>query len=285
MIGGRQRLYQRAFSVDLVLLRLIVVRKSLLMKAFILLSAVFYALGIAQIDSLESNVYRWHDLPVEKSEAGERRQILKGSTTDLEYLEIHATTIEPKKSPHASHSHDDTEELIIVKEGMLKVTVKGESQVLGPGSIAIAMPGEQHGLENSGDTPVTYYVFRYRSKSPVNIERANNSGGSFVVNWDEVAFQATETGGRRQHFDRATSMFDRFEMHVSTLNEALTNHKTHTHRAEEFVVIIKGEVEMQIGDSWHKASAGDLVFLASEIPHALRNLGSGQTEYFAFQWQ
>jgi (S)-ureidoglycine aminohydrolase len=255
------------------------------MKSLILFCTVFCNSASAQIDSLESNVYRWHDLHVEKSDARERRQILEGSTTDLEYLEIHATTVEPKQSPHASHSHDDTEELVIVKEGKLKVTIKDESRILGPGSIALATPGEQHGLENAGNTPVTYYVFRYRSKSPVNIERGRNAGGSFMVNWNDVAMQKTETGGRRQHFDRATAMFERFEMHVSTLNAGLTNHKTHTHRAEEFVLIIKAEVEMQIGDSWHKASAGDLIFLASEIPHALRNIGSGQTEYFAFQWQ
>ncbi len=256
------------------------------MKAVIQFVVLLFPFAlIAQTDSLQSNVYRWNDLKIEKSEARERRQILKGSTTDLEYLEIHATTVEPKKSPHASHSHDDSEELVIVKDGKLKVTINNESQVLGPGSIAIAMPGDQHALENAGDTSVTYYVFRYRSKSPVNVERAKNSGGSFMVNWNDIAFQKSEIGGRRQHFDRATSMFERFEMHVSTLNADLTNHKTHTHRAEEFVLIIKGEVEMQIGDTFQKASAGDLIFLASEIPHSLRNIGNEQTEYFAFQWQ
>lgn len=256
------------------------------MKAFVpFLVLLLPSALIAQIDSLESNVYRWHDLQVEESAARERRQILKGSTTDLDYLELHATAVEPNNAPHASHSHADTEELVIVKAGLLKVTIADESQVLGPGSIAIALPGKQHGFENAGDAPVTFYVFRYRSKAPVNIERGKNAGGSFMVNWNEVPMQKSEIGGRRQHFDRATSMFERFEMHVSTLNEALTNHQTHTHRAEEFVLIIKGEVEMQIGDALHKASAGDVIFLASEIPHALSNIGSGQTEYFAFQWQ
>ena len=256
------------------------------MKTAVHFVVLLFPVGlIAQTDSLQSNVYRWQDLQVENSATRERRPILKGSTTDLEYLEIHATTVAPKQSLHAGHSHDDSEELIIVKEGMLKVTINDKSQVLRPGSIAIAMPRDQHGLENAGDTPVTYYVFRYRSKSPVNIERTKNSGGSFMVNWDDVAFQKSEIGGRRQHFDRATSMFERFEMHVSTLHAGLTNHQTHTHRAEEFVLIIKGEVEMQIGETFQKASAGDLIFLASEIPHSLRNIGREQTEYFAFQWQ
>lgn len=255
------------------------------MKSLILLIAVSCTSTFAQIDSLESNVHRWSNLQVEKSGTRERRQVLKGRTTDLEYLEIHATTVAPKEAPHASHSHADSEELIIVKDGRLKVTINDESQVLGPGSIAIAMPGDQHGLENAGDTPVTYYVFRYRSKSPADVERGQQDGGSFMVNWNDVAFQKSDIGGRRQHFDRATAMFERFEMHVSTLDAAITNHQTHTHRAEEFVLIIKGEVEMQIGEAWHKASAGDVIFLASEIPHALRNIGNEQSEYFAFQWQ
>ena len=246
---------------------------------------VFGIPAMAPINSMESQVYRWHDLQVEKSETREGRQILKGSTTDLEYLEIHATTLAPRQSPHASHSHEDSEELVIVKEGLLNVTINDQSQILGPGSIAIAMPGDQHGWVNAGDTPVTYYVFRYRSKSPVNLERGNQAGGSFMINWNDAVMQKTQSGGRRQHFDRSTSMFERFEMHVSTLNAGLTNHQTHTHRAEEFVVIITGEVEMQIGDSRHKASAGDVIFLASQIPHSLRNVGSEQTEYFAFQWQ
>lgn len=119
----------------------------------------------------------------------------------------------------------------------------------------------------------------------MDIERGQNAGGSFMVDWNDVVMEETATGGRRQNFDRATAMFERFEMHVSTLKENLTNHAAHTHQAEEFVLIIKSEVEMLVGESDHKASTGDLIFLASMIPHALNNIGTGQTEYFAFQWQ
>lgn len=238
----------------------------------------------AQVDSLLSNVYHWNSLEVEKKETSERRQILEGSTTDLEYLEIHATTLLPRKAPHSSHSHED-EEMIIVKEGRLSVTIGSETRVLGPGSIAVAMSGDEHGWQNAVDTPATYYVFRYRSKTPKNVERSKEAGGSFMVDWEDLEFKPSDIGGRRQNFDRATSMFERFEMHTSTLNEALTNHKKHTHRAEEFVLILKGEVEMPVGESNFKAARGDLIFLASGIPHALNNIGKGQAEYFAFQWQ
>jgi (S)-ureidoglycine aminohydrolase len=93
------------------------------------------------------------------------------------------------------------------------------------------------------------------------------------------------TGGRRKVFNRPTSMFENFAAHVTTLNAGLQNHAIHTHRVEELVVIRRGEVEMQIGEEWHRASAGDVVFLASQVPHALGNVETAPTEYFAIQWR
>lgn len=240
---------------------------------------------VGRPETLPAGVYRWDALPVEARETGERRAILEGSTTDLDTLLIHATTLLPGRSPHPAHVHADLEELVIVRDGRLGVTIGGVRTVLGPGSVAVAQPGEAHGFENAGDAPVTYYVFRYRARVPVDTARGRAAGAAFTVDWDDVAFTPTATGGRRQHFDRPTAMFERFEMHVSTLNEGLTNHAVHTHRAEEIVLILRGEVEMQIGDRRERAAPGDLVFLASEVPHALDNVGSGPAEYFAFQWQ
>ena len=47
----------------------------------------------------------------------------------------------------------------------------------------------------------------------------------------------------------------------------------------------KGKAEMQIGDTHHKMEPGDLVFLESQVLHALKNIGDEPCEYFAFQWQ
>jgi (S)-ureidoglycine aminohydrolase len=74
-------------------------------------------------------------------------------------------------------------------------------------------------------------------------------------------------------------------MHASVLNAGLTNHAAHSHRAEEVVVMLRGDVRMLIGDTHQGASAGDIYFLGSQIPHSLDNIGKGPAEYFAFQWQ
>lgn len=241
--------------------------------------------AVAQVSPVPSQVYNWSKLEVIKEETRDRRQMLDGSTIDLSSLEIHTSTLEPGKAPHASHTHTDVEELIIVKEGKLKATIKDQTKILGPGSIALAVPGEEHGFVNGGDTKTTYYIIKLKSKSPLNAERGKNAGGSFMIDWNDMAMVSSEKGGRRNTFDRATSMFSRFEMHVTTLNKGLVSHAPHQHKAEEIIILIKGKAEMQIGDTHTKMEPGDLVFLESQVLHALKNVGDEPCEYFAFQWQ
>ena len=182
---------------------------------------------IAQVSPVLSRVYNWKNLEVIKEESRDRRQMIDGSTVDLSSLEIHTSTLEPGKAPHPSHTHADVEELILVKEGKLKATIKDQTRILEPGSVALAIPGEEHGFFNGGDTRTTYYILKFKSKSPLNAERGKSAGGSFMIDWNDMAFVASEKGGRRNTFDRATSMFSRFEMHVTTLNRGLEIGRAH----------------------------------------------------------
>ena len=122
-----------------------------------------FELHAQKMDSLPPHVYRWDSLVTTIEDTRVRKQILEGSTTSLSYFESHVTSIQPGKSPHPPHTHADQEELIIVKEGKIKVTINGISNVLGPGSVAYAMPGEEHGMVNVGDEQATYYIFKYKS--------------------------------------------------------------------------------------------------------------------------
>lgn len=230
-----------------------------------------------------SKVYSLQSIPAEKKAASERRQILEGSGAVLDYLEIHTTTIEPGKAAHASHHHPE-EEMIIVKEGQLKVTINGQSRILGPGSVALAIPGDEHGFENTGDTKAAYYVLRYRSKAPADSARASQAGSSLMIDWNDIVFKPHDKGGRRDFFERPTAMIRRFEMHVSNLNPGLKSHDPHTHKAEEIVLMIQGNAEMQIGDTFQKAAPGDLIYLGSNVLHAIRNDDTQPCIYFAFQW-
>jgi (S)-ureidoglycine aminohydrolase len=247
--------------------------------------ALVLAMPSTAAGQVESGVYRWSALTIEPGPGADVRPILAGRTADLAELSVRAVTLPPSGSAKAGATPRDVEMLVIVKEGRLRVTIPQGSSAVGPGSVAVVMPGDPCQLENAGAGPVTFYEFVYRSKMPADADRARGAGGSFTVDWNDLEYRPTETGGRRQPFDRATAMFGRFEMHVTTLNPGLATHPPHTHRAEEMVLMIRGNATMTIDGRRVAASDGDLIFLGSQVPHALDNTGNGPAEYFAFQWE
>jgi (S)-ureidoglycine aminohydrolase len=209
---------------------------------------------------------------------------LEGSSVHFKHIKIHATTVYPHQSPHPSHKHEE-EEMIIVKEGELTVTLEGKTQTLGTGSVALINSGEEHGFENKGNSNATYYVMRYESREPKNIERGKQAGGSFMINWKDIPFQTHDKGGIRKFFDTPTSMAKRFEMHVTTLKEGLESHPPLIHKAAEILLPIDNIAEEHIAGAWIKAGIGDIIFLESNVPHAIRNIGKGTVTYFAFQFE
>ena len=257
------------------------------MKLLSLIAFVFHSISLSaqKNDSLPPGVYQWSKLNTTKEGTRIMRPILVGSTTSLSYFEVHSTTIEPGQAPHAPHKHSDEEELLIVKEGQLKITIHGENKIIGRGSVAFIMPGEMHGIENAGKTIATYYILKYKSREATDLNRAKENGGSFILNWDDIPPKPNEKGGRRDFFNRPTSQLAKFEMHTTALNPGLDSHAQHTHKEEEIILILTGNVTMHIASDFLKASPGDIVFLPSGIPHALKNTGGQQCEYFAFQWR
>ena len=59
------------------------------------------------------------------------------------------------------------EEVLIVKEGEVEVSLDGTTQKVGPGSILFFAAGAVTGLRNVGTAPATYYVIYYKTpKTP-----------------------------------------------------------------------------------------------------------------------
>jgi (S)-ureidoglycine aminohydrolase len=256
------------------------------MKILTLFLVIFGLFSIEpNLNPVGSKVYSYSDAAVIKTTSGERRNLIDGETTHLKRFEIHVTTLNPEKTPHESQIHAESEEIIFVKEGLLKVTINEKSQTLNPGSVALIMPGDKHGLENVGKSNTTYYIITYQSKKPIDLERGKTTGGSMLLPWDSIQFTAHDKGGIRRFFDRKSALSDRIEMHATTLNPAIKSHEPHTHMPEEIVVMMEGTTEMEIGEQIYPGKAGDVYFLGSNIPHAIRNTGSKPCMYLAFQWQ
>jgi (S)-ureidoglycine aminohydrolase len=257
------------------------VRRTLLVLA---LASVAAPAAPAQMSPVKAGVYHWADVrAIEEGGGRAERLLFAGSTLDLDSLDVRAVTLAPGAAPDSDAAHRDAEMFLMVKEGKFWTTLNGVSQALGPGSVALVLPGDQAVMSNVGSVPATYYLFTYRSRAPMDLVRGRGAGGSFMVDFAELQEKPTKSGARRDVLNRPTAMFRRFESHWSSVNEGLRNHATHTHRADEFMMMTRGDVRVLIGTAEPPATLGDVVFLGSMIPHSLGNTGRGPAQYLVIQ--
>lgn len=244
------------------------------MKTILLLSFFLPAFSMAQ-SGLQAGVFPWK---------GGQAQMVDGSTRDLSSFRVHTSTLQPGKTNHPLTAYKDKEEMVIVKEGRLTVLINDSSRQLGPGGLAMIVAGDRQSFRNDAGTPAVYYVLALQSNNPVNIERGRQGGGTFIRDWKDFVVKKTDKGESRPVFDQPSSMFERFDVHATSLNPGMSSHDPHQHRAEEFFVLLKGDVQVQNGQSLYQAHAGDLVFQSSEILHGIKNTGTEQCAYLVVQW-
>lgn len=241
--------------------------------------------SFAQLQPITSGVYHWNDLAVKKEAQRESRKIAEGTTAEFSYFEIHATTQYKGAVPRPAHAQDSLEELIIIKEGTLKCTIGNTTATFGAGSVLLIPPHEMQTFENTGNGPVTYYVFMFRSRKPMNMERSVNAGGTLLLNHDSLTYTEKNNKGTRKYFDRPTAMCENYEMHITYLKVKGPSHAPHQHVDTEMILIIEGETEMTIDGKNYKAGPGDLYIAESGKMHGISNATDKPTSYFAFKWR
>jgi len=252
---------------------------------FLAITILISLFAVAQEGPITSKVFGWHSLIVEKDTSSYFMKVANGPTATLANMEIRIVELDPGKMPHSMLAHADAEELIIIKEGNLKVTTGSNANIIGPGGVALIMPGDPHTFENTGKALTVYYSIRFKTKTPINAERGKGAGGSFAGDWDQWSVQENDKGERRQVFDRFTAMFQKMELHVTSLNAGQVSHSPHKHPQEEIILIRKGTGLVLVGEGTQDTGVGDLIFFASGQLHALKNSGTTPLEYFALQFQ
>lgn len=119
--------------------------------------AALAASAPAKAAPLPSKAYRFEDLPVRKGATAISRAVFRGETHTGFEVEIHETELAPGNAPHPPHKHVH-EEMVMVREGNLEVTISGRAVTLGPGSVAYVASNEEHGWRNAGTTTASYFV-------------------------------------------------------------------------------------------------------------------------------
>ncbi|WP_157943861.1 MULTISPECIES: alpha/beta hydrolase-fold protein [Arenibacter] len=237
----------------------------------------------------ESLTWLWSDAVPKRIEAGVYQFPIKlsdsimASGETMHFSEMEFKTVQLLDRAARKLYNEHKEQIFIIKDGEVQIKVNNKDKIIGKNSVMVLMPGDK-GFIKSISPSSTYYTMIYKSKSKLDFKRAKKSGGSTIIDFKDLEFKEHDKGGVRNYFHRSTSMCPYYEMHVTTLNPEIKSHEPHTHYATEIVLVINGHTEMEIGNQVIWAQKGDFYFLPSNVPHAIRNIGSDQCEYFAFQW-
>jgi quercetin dioxygenase-like cupin family protein len=122
-----------------------------------LLPALAATTAAQQKDALPSKAFRFEDLPVKTNGLNKSRAVLNGETHSHFQIELHMTELAAGQAPHAPHKHVH-EEIVLLREGLLDVTVNGQTTRLTPGSVVYFASGEEHGSRNPGPGSAQYFV-------------------------------------------------------------------------------------------------------------------------------
>jgi len=142
--------------------------------------------GLRAQGIVPSGMFDHESLAVRESGSVRIREMLKGLTHSGFQIDLHSTELAVGQAPHAPHHHVH-EEMLLVEDGLLEVTVAGKTQRLGPGSAVYVASGEEHGWRNAGTTSALYFVLALGTDDP----QPGNSGRTGAVT-------ASPAPGRRQ---------------------------------------------------------------------------------------
>jgi quercetin dioxygenase-like cupin family protein len=125
----------------------------------LLLPALTAATAVAQEPrkALPSKVYKFEDLAVKVNGQNKSRAVLNGEQHSGFPVELHITELGPGQAPHAPHKHVH-EEIVMLRYGLLDVTIEGETTRATAGSVIYIASNEQHGSRNPGPDPAMYFV-------------------------------------------------------------------------------------------------------------------------------
>jgi quercetin dioxygenase-like cupin family protein len=106
---------------------------------------------------MTSMVFDWNTLTPTSWPTGQRRMVFDGPSVKMAKLECHITTLNAGQISGAPHQHSN-EELTIVNDGTVEVSINGKTQTVGKGSVFYFAPQDLAGIRNPSSAPATYTV-------------------------------------------------------------------------------------------------------------------------------
>jgi quercetin dioxygenase-like cupin family protein len=261
--------------------------------------ALFAVAALAQPAAVAVNTYKpptnptpllttfvdWDALAVKPSAVGETRAVFDNPTATLEKFEMHITTLKPGMASHPVHQHA-WEEILLVKEGDLEVSLNGKKQHAGPGNLIFYASHDPHNATNVGDKPATYYVINFVTDlihtlpdKPAIEQAVPDMLPSGIFDCDHAPATPSATGSRAVVVNSPTLTFQQFSTHISTLNVGQATKPDVTDPGDELFIVRSGLLEASINGITCRLTAGSFFYCAPNDKRTFRNIGPTPAAY------
>lgn len=238
---------------------------------------------------LGSTFVDWDSLTFRQTPVGQYCQIFDDPTPALEKLEVHVTKLLPGMASHAPHHHP-WEELLLIKEGQVEVSINGAKQRAGPGALVFFASHDVHNLTNVGTMPAVYYVLNFCTGAvhtvrdqPAAEWAPQGALRSCVVDCESVVAKTMRIGFHCDILDSPTVTFLRLESHITALRPGQATTPQNRDPGDELFVVKSGEVLTTLNGITRVMTPGSLYYVAPNDARTMVNPGKIPCSYQVFK--
>jgi quercetin dioxygenase-like cupin family protein len=232
---------------------------------------------------LGSTFVEWDSLRFHATPVGLYCAVFDQPTPALEKIEVHVTTLFPGMASHSPHHHP-WEEMLLIKEGRVEMSINGKKQEAGPGALVFIASHDVHNVTNVGAKPATYYVINFVTAAVHSVRDQPAAEWaspamlcSRVVDCDSIPPPAG--GGHREVFDSPTVTFLRLESHISTLEPGKNTTPRNHDNGDELFIVKSGLLEATLNGVACRLGAGSFYYVAPNEERTMRNIGTDPCTY------
>ncbi len=113
--------------------------------------------SLEKLPVMKTQRFGFDELPVTTNGKNEQRRMFTAKTHTGFKIESHQSDIAPGEVNHPPHQHL-REEMMMVREGVMELTISGKPYRLGPGDVGVIGSNEIHNAKNVGTTRALYFI-------------------------------------------------------------------------------------------------------------------------------
>lgn len=113
--------------------------------------------SVEKLPVMKTKSYKYDELPVATNGKNKQRRMFTAKTHTGFKMESHMSDIAPGEVNHPPHQHL-REEMMLVREGLMELTISGVPHRLGPGDVGVIGSNEMHNAKNVGTAVAKYFI-------------------------------------------------------------------------------------------------------------------------------